>query len=305
MSKCFLIYDPEGDFATMGPKHAKGIGAAPQAIRGPQDLKSFFFAQTDIDQLMFYTHGDPGRLSFKASSLAATDLREMFGAGGVDRLFAANARVYFIGCKVAAIHADCGLPAACAETDNGVVFMKTFAKLLFKRGGHASGFTDNGLAIWPSTTPMHNGTEVHAIVNLNQRNYGGVRMAVGSELSKPYENNFAWKVWDGKEYFYCIFSPRNGGTVIWLTEDEYEDKSTPTDEERRAAWEFDGDSLRIEWSTELETWDLPLFSIYQTGITKGNDSIGVSIRGRLGQGGTGDVWAQTVQSRFLINAISD
>jgi hypothetical protein len=47
----------------------------------------------------------------------------------------------------------------------------------------------------------------------------------------------------------------------------------------------------------VESWDLPLFDAYQTGIAKSNiEGMSVGFRGIPGVGGTGDVWAEAVDN---------
>jgi hypothetical protein len=313
MANFVLIYDPnDSDFAKMGPEEAKKLGATPYGVRDVPDLKALFLKLKQIDKMIVYTHGDPGSIIFGTSVLTARRLTSDFSGGGFESLFSPGALVLLYGCNVAAIKANCGLPAACSETENGVVFLRSFAQTFLKKGGRITGNTAKGIAIpMLSTTPRHpGGTDVHAIVNPNQKAYGGVRMAIGDELSRPYDNNSDWKVWDGKEYFYYSFSPIGTGPtsatgqVSWRNgfEDDNDDK------DQLGTWSQDKDYLRIQWQSEKENWDLPLFSDYQTGISVGDSDF--AFPGRPGQGGTGDVWAETIErpksmAEYFIDRLSD
>lgn len=316
MGSVVLIYDKnEPDFAKMGPDYAKKIGATAYGVTDPVDLKQVLSKLKNIEKMVYYTHGDPGAILFvSGSALIAKRLRSEFSVG-FDNLFAPGAEVQIFGCNVAAISAGCGLPAACSEHSNGIVFLKAFAQAFLKKGGRVSGSTAQGRALpFISSTPFHlGGTDVYAITNPNKKYYDGVRFAMGSELSTPYDK--AWKVWDGKEYFYYDFYPLGtggspiSGRVLWCTPDEFESHTRVDGEDlqgwdRRGRWQFDGDNLKIQWQAEIEIWDLPLFSDYQTGMTTSDNDF--AFPGRPGMGGVGDVWAETVESpRYLINAVSD
>jgi hypothetical protein len=315
MGNFVLIYDSSDANTKNGAAEAKRVGATPYPITNALELLALFKKLKNIEHMVIYSHGEPGTLSFKGGRVMTTrEMRTDFlPESDFEQLFAQGAVVEFQGCNIADITDGCDLPALCSETDNGVVFLKEFARKFLKRGGRATGNTSAGFSVDLNVykgTKIHHlwGIWIHALVNPNQRNYGGVRMAIGKQLPGPDAQNGAWRVWDGKEFFYYTFRPvgtetaaqRHFGVAYWCTDDEWQSnnlKGLPRTPDRRGSWWIEKDFLRIQWNTEVESWDLPLFDAYQTGIAKSNiEGMSVGFRGIPGVGGTGDVWAEAVDN---------
>jgi hypothetical protein len=299
MGNFFLIHDTrDSDLATMGPKRANEVGATAIGVNGVDALKAELSrlkkAGALIDQLLFYTHGNAGAIQFGNNHLTAGRILSEFAGNGFEDLFMPGAHIFFDGCNVATTKSGCSVPESCAMTDNGPVFLMTVAKtFLFKGGGRAGGWTSSGIGF-----PFLGGTKIwHPLghrVYVYVNKGGALRLAIGDEFSTL--GFTVWKVWNGMEYFYYSFL--NDGRVFWCTEDEYDKPFAAwqkvkdlTDADRRGKWRLDSGSLQIQWvSVGSETWDLPLFTQYQTGIAFGS---GFPMPGRPGPDGTtGDVVAE-------------
>lgn len=94
-----------------------------------------------VDRLDFHTHGGPGALAIGSEYLDYRGLKSNFAGRGFEKVFNADARVFFHGCKV----------AASAE---GEMFLAVFGAIFLRQGGgRVGGSTSSGIAvpIWPFT----------------------------------------------------------------------------------------------------------------------------------------------------------
>jgi hypothetical protein len=85
-------------------------------------------------------------------------------------------------------------------------------------------------------------------------------IAAGSELPSPAEHWGFWKV-RVRDYEF-LYSFWEDGRVSWR------ELEGPPHQPEFGVWRVAGDALQIEWpqSGESETWDLPLFDEFQTGL---------------------------------------
>lgn len=260
----FIFYDSNHDETTdIANNRASEIGAMAMGVSDVDNLKEKLnqlrqWGQS-IKRLYFMTHGEPGTIFFGTSAL--TSGRVLTELNGFQTLFRANAEVGFDGCNIADVKKGCAVGNTCSATDNGPVFLNSVAKtFLVASGGHVYGWTSNGYgfsSLGGSVIHHYNGTAVHIFINK-----GGTqtRLAVG-RMEEPNPLG-RWEVEIEKQIFYYRFDQPN--KIGWTDASKYHaGVSTPVEE---GTWRMAGDGLKIAWrSGETETWDLPLYSEYQTG----------------------------------------
>ncbi len=291
MANFILIYDTDDDATNeLGPKAAAHLGA--QAIgvdsigKLNSELSRLKSAGARIDRMLFYTHGAPGSLALGTSFLTANDIRSEFAGKGFEDLFTPGAHVFLPGCEIAAVKEGCGPSSACWDTDNGLVFLLTFAKtFLFKGGGRVAGWDSNGRAgfLFPEPKMYHLVGEVYyAYINK-----GGTRsrIAAGRERSSP---EGVWEV---------SLSNDNQKRVYVFTDNTQVRYEFASGKDARGTWKMQGDWLRIAWEWGgSDIWDLPLYDRYQTGIVgvdielSARRRLDLSQRAGLLVGRQGDSW---------------
>jgi hypothetical protein len=265
MGDYVIIYDSYKDDTTRIAKNrapevgAKAIGVA-SIGELERELTALLKSGAKIDRLLFYTHGEPGVIFLGTSNLTSSGVYSLAGKG-FEHLFLPDARINFDGCNIAEVKKGCEVGTACANTDNGAVFLTAVAKtFLFKAGGRVVGWDSAG---WGFSrfggSVMHhwNGNATHVFIN----NGGSqIRYAVGrQERPNPLGR---WEVEVDKQIFYYRFDQPN--KVGYTDKNKYRaGVSTPLG---KGTWKMDGTGLNIAWETgEKEIWDVPLFSEYQTG----------------------------------------
>jgi hypothetical protein len=246
----------KGEPGAIGRKRADELGVRGIGVTCLAELKAELTklraASVQIDRLITETHGGPGVLAFGNDQLNVTTLGGFRGQGFED-LFTAGARVFLMGCSI-------------AGEQSGRNFLMEFAKVfLFKGGGRVGASTSTGYSLgvsWASKEYHFRGDNVYAYITP-----GGtrVRIAVGSELSSPDGD---WKVSaDWAEYLYCFSDSPN-----WVWWDDYNSFLSRSGGKGVGTWDLYGDWLRINWNSgTYETWDAPLFSKEQWGISRTTD----------------------------------
>jgi hypothetical protein len=272
----YLVYDAMDDAtADVGSKGASSRGYVPIPVKSTGQLKTaldeLMSSKARIDELLFYTHGEPGTIFLGTSALMSQGVREFAGRGYED-LFAPGAEIFFSGCKVAAVKDGCDDALNdCYFTDNGAVFLQAVAStFLFKGGGRAGAYASTGFTIaWVADRSIHHADRVQywAIVKPGNKN---ARLAIGKELSSP---EGLWRVYmDGNDYpLYYKFYADN--TVEYSRRLEaYSTSDWPgkdwnlEDVQARGKWRLGADALRIAWDFGgADEWDVPLFSRYSPG----------------------------------------
>ena len=223
---------------------------------------------TSIHRMIVVTHGNPGKIRFASSYLFAEGIIKLLSGRGFENLFQPGARVEFQGCSLAKIPDGCYL-GDCALTENGLVFLDTFARTLLTNGGRVSAWDSTGYSFRIIGTGDHhfNGS-IHHIIN--KRGRRNTRYAIGSEEASPVG---WWTVSVNKtSYEYQFFDTY---TVKFRT--------IGGGEKGSGVWAWYNGELSIRWSIgdrrwstphgpldEKEVWDLPLFNKYQTGKATGN-----------------------------------
>jgi len=272
MPEFIVFYDKnDGDIETMAKRRASelnaraiGVGSVTALGEEFQRLKT---AGTKVDRMLFYTHGDPGGAKFGLGYLTTNRLRSEFTGKGFDLVFSPGARVFFPACDLADIKSGCEMPTeACFNTDNGAVFLLTFARIFLPRGGRVGGSTTKGIGfpVWGSKI-FHfdfdfSDSTRYAIVSSS----GRLRLAHGFLVSDPAQTS--WKVSLGPET--RIYELRSNGAVERFNDDESAwDWSGPSEAGPDGKWKLAGDTLEIAWPDGAsESWDVPLYSDWQTGI---------------------------------------
>jgi hypothetical protein len=124
-------------------------------------LTRFVNEGTTFDRALLQSHGDTGTMWLGNDAIHSWDFAKM----GIehpdffDRLFNADAWVYFDGCDV-------------ADGESGEKFLRAAGKLFLKRkGGRVTGWTSGGLGI-PGWVPFIGGHTVHPAGNLVTVRFG-------------------------------------------------------------------------------------------------------------------------------------
>ncbi len=274
MPEFILFYDSnDEDAETMGKRRAGELNATAIPAGSVSDLKTQFQRLKDrgakVDRMLFYAHGDPGGVKFGLGYLTAKILESDFAGAGFEQLFMPGARVFFPSCDLADVKAGCQWPTdACYKTDNGPVFLLSFAKTLLSRGGRvgASNTAGWGFPLWGSKIYHVNwlSETYYALVRLGG---GNVRLASGSETDDPAFGS--WKVEIGSKSWTYDF--RTDGTLARF---EPEDSSfwtwsAPSQAGPRGRWRLERDTLEIVWPDgAAESWERPLFTGFQTGVAR-------------------------------------
>jgi hypothetical protein len=291
MANFVLIYDTFDDVTKeLGPKAAAHHGAQAIGVDSIGKLKAELSrlksAGGRIDQMLVYTHGAPGALILGTDWVNANSIRNHLGGNGFEDLFTPGARVFLPGCEIAAVKAGCGPSSACWNTDNGLDFLLTFAKtLLFKGGGRVGGWDSAGRSgfLFPEPKMYHLVGEVY-YAYINQ---GGTRsrIAAGRERSSP---EGVWEV---------SVSNDSRKRLYVFTKDAQVRYKFASGKDARGTWKMQGDWLRIAWEWGgSDTWDLPLYDRYQTGICgvdielTARRRLDLSQRAGLLVGRQGDAW---------------
>jgi hypothetical protein len=206
--------------------------------------------QPRIDRLVIETHGSPGAMYFGNERLDSSNLSWLTGRG-YEEMFVENARVFLNGCNIAEVG-----EASAGESNDGRVFMKEIGKIfLAKGGGRVGASTSIGLGL-PTNKVYHLwGDTVYVFISKGGQ---GVRFAQGKELSSPL-GRWHVKASNGEEFYY------------WFSKDQsvnWDDGKVFGGKSGQGMWAT-GKRLAIAWqSGSTESWDLPLFSEYQTGVWK-------------------------------------
>jgi len=265
MGDYVIIYDSyKSDTTRITKNRAPEVGAKAIGVASigelERELTALLKSGAKIDRLLFYTHGEPGRILLGTSYLTPSGVYSLAGKG-FEHLFLPDARINFDGCNIAEVKKGCEVGTACASTDNGAVFLTAVAKtFLFKAGGRVVGWDSPGWGFSKfGGSVMHhwNGTATYVFIS---KGGSQIRYAVGrQERPDPLGR---WEVEIDKQIFYYRFDRPD--KVGFTDRSKYRSgSSAPLG---KGTWKMGGTGLNIAWETgEKEIWDVPLFSDYQTG----------------------------------------
>ncbi len=272
MSDFVVIYDAVDSVTkVMGPNAAQHYGGIAVGVNNNLDLEQRLDQlnrkRARISTLLFYFHGDPGVVTVGSDFLNAARMRSKFAGKGFEHLFSPAADVLFPSCKLAAVDEGSYYDPDLLFRNNGLIFLRTFAQIfLFNGGGRVGGFASDGYAnsqgygssVWGKPWRVWRMSAVYPYYAYISSGGIRTRWTAGAETDTPIG---LWIVKIGSVTRFYEFNNENK-----VIASPYAPPYGPTE---NGTWRMTGDWLTIAWeSGQAETWDLPLYVEYQSGVRR-------------------------------------